>query len=175
MHHVAQPALASPALAGDRAYVAADSLAVAASLAFKLAGLSQRLKPAVMRFTGFGRFATRGQVDFTARLACKGSPGVQAKGNLAMFRWKATEVLKAIDVPVLVLTGTKDIVTLPSASDFIAHTAPRAQLLHVEGAGHMGFMERSKVYNEAIARFAGEIFAGFSLLEAGLSQKPAAA
>ena len=75
-----------------------------------------------------------------------------------MFRWKATEVLRAIDVPLLVLTGTKDIVTLPSASDFIANTAPRAQVLHVEGAGHMGFMEWSNVYNEAIARFADEVF-----------------
>ncbi len=32
----------------------------------------------VMRLTGFGRFATRGQVDLTARLASKGSPAVQA-------------------------------------------------------------------------------------------------
>jgi pimeloyl-ACP methyl ester carboxylesterase len=116
-----------------------------------------------MRLTGFGRFATRGQVDFTARLACKGSPGVQAKGNLAMFRWKATEVLPGIDVPVLVLTGTSDIVTLPSASDVIARAAPRARLIRVEGAGHMGFMERSDVYNAAIGAFADEVFAAFAL------------
>ena len=111
-----------------------------------------------MRLTGFGRFATRGQVDFTARLACKGSPGVQAKGNLAMFRWKATEVLPLIDVPVLVLTGASDIVTLPGASDLIARAAPRARLIRVDGAGHMGFMERSEVYNEAIGVFADEVF-----------------
>ena len=113
----------------------------------------------VMRLTGFGRFATRGQVDFTARLACKGSPGVQAKGNLAMFRWKATEVLPAIQVPMLVLAGTKDIVTLPSASSQITDAAPRARLLKIEGAGHMGFMERADTYNQAIAAFAEETFA----------------
>lgn len=113
----------------------------------------------VMRLTGFGRFATRGQVDFTARLACKGSPGVQAKGNLAMFRWKATEVLPTIHVPVLVLAGTKDIVTLPSASKLIADKAPRARLIQIEGAGHMGFMEQAEAYNEAIAAFADEVFA----------------
>ena len=112
-----------------------------------------------MRLTGFGRYATRGQVDFTARLACKGSPGVQAKGNLAMFRWRATEVLRAIEVPVLVLTGTKDIVTLPSASELIASVAPRARLLRIEGVGHMGFMERADLYNEAIAAFVEEVFA----------------
>ncbi len=112
-----------------------------------------------MRLTGFGKFATRGQVDFTARLACKGSPGVQAKGNLAMFRWKATEVLPAITVPMLVLAGTKDIVTLPSASTLIANAAPRARLSEIEGAGHMGFMERAEAYNQAIAQFADEAFA----------------
>ncbi len=113
----------------------------------------------VMRLTGFGRFATRGQVDFTARLAAKGSPGVQAKGNLAMFRWRATEVLPTVPVPMLVLTGTKDIVTLPSASDLIAQSAKRVRLIKVEGAGHMGFMERSEVYNEAIGAFADDVFA----------------
>jgi pimeloyl-ACP methyl ester carboxylesterase len=113
----------------------------------------------VMRLTGFGRFATRGQVDFTARLACKGSPGVQSKGNLAMFRWSATEVLPAISVPMLVLAGTKDIVTLPSASKFIADTAPGARLVQIDGAGHMGFMERADLYNEAIADFAAKVFA----------------
>jgi pimeloyl-ACP methyl ester carboxylesterase len=110
-----------------------------------------------MRLTGFGRFATRGQVDFTARLACKGSPGIQAKGNLAMFRWRATEVLPRIDVPLLVLVGTKDIVTLPTASALIADVAPQATLFRVQGAGHMGFMERSEAYNEQIAAFADTV------------------
>jgi pimeloyl-ACP methyl ester carboxylesterase len=111
-----------------------------------------------MRLTGFGRFATRGQVDFTARLACKGSPGVQAKGNLAMFRWKATEVLPTISVPILVLTGSKDIVTLPGASRQIEAAAPNVRLIEIEGGGHMGFMERAAAYNDAIAAFAGEVF-----------------
>jgi pimeloyl-ACP methyl ester carboxylesterase len=98
-------------------------------------------------------------VDFTARLAAKGSPGVQAKGNLAMFRWKATEVLPTIDVPLLVLAGTKDIVTLPSASRQISEAAPHARLIEIDGGGHMGFMERAEAYNEAIIDFAEEIFA----------------
>ena len=111
----------------------------------------------VMRLTGFGRFATRGQVDFTARLACKGSPGVQAKGNMAMFRWKATEVAPTIPVPMIVLAGLKDIVTLPSASRTIANAARSGRLIEIEGCGHMGFMERAEAYNEEIARFADAV------------------
>ena len=111
-----------------------------------------------MRLTGFGRYATRGQVDFTARLACKGSPGAQAKGNLAMFRWNATEIAASLPVPLLALAGDKDIVTLPRASETIVERAPRGRLVRVEGAGHMGFMERATPYNEAIAAFAEEAF-----------------
>ena len=107
----------------------------------------------VMRLTGFGRKATRGQVDFTARLACKGSPSVQAKGNLAMFRWNATEVLASIPVPTLLLAGSKDIVTLPQASKTISEAVPRGRLVQVEGGGHMGFMEYAPAYNQEIAAF----------------------
>ena len=110
-----------------------------------------------MRLTGFGRFATRGQVDFTARLACKGSPGVQAKGNMAMLRWKATEVLPTISAPVIVLSGSKDIVTLPSASRTIASAVRDARLVEVEGCGHMGFMEQAAAYDREIARFAEQV------------------
>ena len=110
-----------------------------------------------MRLTGFGRFATRGQVDFTARLACKGSPGVQARGNLAMFRWRNTEALASIDVPVLAISGDRDIVTLPAAGEAIAGAAPHGRFLAVEGCGHMGFMERHDTYDTAIAAFAGPL------------------
>jgi pimeloyl-ACP methyl ester carboxylesterase len=120
-----------------------------------LSGASQ----IAMRLTGFGKHATRQQVDLSARLACKGSPAVQAKGNLAMFRWEITGTLPAIDVPVLVLAGDKDIVTLPRASQTIASWLPRGRLVRLEGAGHMGFMERAGACNDAIARFAAEALA----------------
>lgn len=109
-----------------------------------------------MRLTGFGKYATRQQVDLTARLAAKGSPGVQAKGNLAMFRWGVTETLPTINVPVLVLAGDKDIVTLPRASETIARKLPRSRLVNIEGAGHMGFMEKAPAYNDAIDQFAAD-------------------
>ncbi len=110
-----------------------------------------------MRLTGFGRHATRGQVDLTARLACKGSPGVQAKGNLAMFRWSAEEVLPAVPVPTLVIAGTQDIVTLPQASQTIAGKIPRARLVPLEGGGHMAFMECAEACNQAIAEFVDDV------------------
>ncbi len=111
-----------------------------------------------MRLTGFGKDATRGDVDLAARLAATGSPAVQAKGNLAMFRWAATDTVATIDAPVLAICGTSDIVTLPAASETIVRLAPRARLLSVPGAGHMGFLENAPAYNGAIAAFADEVF-----------------
>ena len=108
---------------------------------------------------GFRPLATRADVDFTARLAAKGSPAVQAKGNLAMFRWAATEVLAAIDVPVLAVCGTSDIVTLPAASETIVRLAPGSPSERA-GAGHMGSLETAPAYNQAIVAFADEVFAG---------------
>lgn len=124
-----------------------------------------------MRLVGFGRYAGRQEVDFTARLAAKGSPAVQAKGNLAMMRWSAEETLPTIDVPVLILAGDKDIVTLPEASETMARHIPDARLVRVEGAGHMGFMERAEVYNAAIADFAE---AAFRRAAPGQAQSPVA-
>ena len=107
-----------------------------------------------MRLVGFGRFATRAQVDLTALLAAKGSPGVQAKGNLAMLHWSVTRSLHAITVPTLVLTGDRDIVTLPSASRTIVAAIPEARLVSVAGCGHMGFLEAHDRYNAEILAFA---------------------
>lgn len=133
--------------------VALSPLAWLSSWQGYLSGSNQ----AAVRLTGFGRYATRGQVDFTARLTCKGSPGVQAKGNMAMFRWRATEVLASVPVPLLVLTGLKDIVTLPEASRTIAHAAPHGTLVEIPGCGHIGLMERADAYNEEISRFAARV------------------
>ena len=107
-----------------------------------------------MRLVGFGRHATRGQVDLTARLSAKGSPAVQAKGNLAMLAWKVTESLPGITVPALVLTGDRDIVTLPEASRTIADAIPDSRLVVIDGCGHMGFMEGADCYNAEIKAFA---------------------
>ncbi len=75
-----------------------------------------------------------------------------------MFRWKAGEVAPAINIPMLVLTGSRDIVTLPAAGQEIVTLAPVARLVEVDCVDHMGFMEYSDVYNRELAAFAGEVF-----------------
>lgn len=83
----------------------------------------------------------------------RNSPAVQARGDLAMFRWDATSALWRLSVPTLVIGGAKDIVTKPSASRTIAAAAPGARLEVIEDANHMSFLDRHEVYNAAIAKF----------------------
>lgn len=80
-----------------------------------------------------------------------------AKGNLAMFRWDATQALPGITPPVLVIGGDKDIITKLQASETITAAVPDGRLQVVEGVNHMGFLERPEIYNEAIAMFAASV------------------
>jgi pimeloyl-ACP methyl ester carboxylesterase len=106
---------------------------------------------------GFGRFVTRSQLEHTTLLATRNSPAVQARGNLAMFRWDATGALEGLKLPVLVIGGEADIVTKPEASQEIAGSTPEGRLQRVEGVNHMGFLERAEVYTEAIEAFADAV------------------
>ena len=110
------------------------------------AHLAQRL--------GYGKFATRSQLEHTALLATRNSPAVQARGNLAMFPWDAAGALARLRVPALVVGGDLDIITRLEASRVLAGESDLATLSVVEGVNHMGPMERADLYNRMIGEFA---------------------
>jgi pimeloyl-ACP methyl ester carboxylesterase len=103
---------------------------------------------------GFGRFVTRSQLEHVTLLATRGPPAIEAKGNLAMLHWDATGALGRFQPPLLVIGGDKDIVTKLEASQAIAAAAPNGRLEVIEGANHLGPMERADLYNSLIADFA---------------------
>jgi pimeloyl-ACP methyl ester carboxylesterase len=111
-----------------------------------------------MRLGGFGTRPTRAQLEQVSLDATRNSPAVQAKGNLAMMHWSATEDLPSIRIPALVFIGGRDLVTRPSAGETIVERLPAARPCRVERAGHMGPQECAEVYNAAISRFADEVF-----------------
>ncbi|WP_329135551.1 alpha/beta hydrolase [Streptomyces sp. NBC_01476] len=59
-------------------------------------------------------------------------------------------------VPGLVLAGTKDLLTPSAHSADIAEKLPEAELIIVEGAGHLVLMERPALVNAALARLIAE-------------------
>ncbi len=63
------------------------------------------------------------------------------------------DVLPTITVPTLVVVGEFDRLTPPSDSEQIAQAIPGAQLVTIDGAGHMANMENPEVFNEALLAF----------------------
>ncbi len=108
---------------------------------------------------GFGPLVTHKQLEHTTLLSIRNPQGPQAKGNLAMFRWDADGALAQLRLPVLLIAGEDDIVTQARASLHIATKTPGANVIVVDKANHMGFLERADVYNPAIAAFAAQQFA----------------
>lgn len=102
---------------------------------------------------GFASHVTRSQLEHTTLLATRNPPAASARGNLAMFRWDADGALQTITVPTLILAGDSDLVTKCEASKTLARATPGGRLEVIRDANHMGFLERSEIYNEQIARF----------------------
>jgi pimeloyl-ACP methyl ester carboxylesterase len=117
---------------------------------------------------GFGPDVTHAQLEQTTRLSVRNSQAAQAKGNLAMFRWDADHALAGLGVPVLAIAGTADIVTKPEASRHIVEGTPGAELMTIDRANHMGFVEQADLYNRAIAAFARRCHAGAPAGDRGL-------
>ncbi|WP_051695105.1 alpha/beta fold hydrolase [Caulobacter sp. UNC358MFTsu5.1] len=102
---------------------------------------------------GFAEHVTHSQLEHTTLLATRNPPAALARGNLAMFDWDADGALQAVTSPILILAGDEDIVTLKSASQVLARATPGGQLLTIDAANHMGFLERHDIYLEKIEAF----------------------
>jgi pimeloyl-ACP methyl ester carboxylesterase len=62
-------------------------------------------------------------------------------------------VLPKITAPTLVVVGEEDIVTPPSASEFLAKHIAGASLVKIPGAGHLSNLEKPEAFNAALGAF----------------------
>jgi pimeloyl-ACP methyl ester carboxylesterase len=115
------------------------------------------LNGSMERSTHTGSFSgdeTRGQLDFVTNFAPLGRPDVLARGMLGMIAYDATNVLERINVPTLVFVGDQDTTTKPEAGEFIARNVPRAELVTLSPARHMGLIEHHERFDRHLAEFA---------------------
>lgn len=110
-----------------------------------------------VELSGFTGKETRGQLEFSSLLSAFGSPGVLAKGTLAMFKLEETDTLRTINIPSLVVTGASDIAVLPQTGVRMKAELPNAELVTLQPAGHMSLMERNEQFAEAVSAFCAEI------------------
>lgn len=103
--------------------------------------------------SGFTGRETRGQLNFSSLIGIKASPGVLARGVLAMFKFDETATLPKISVPTLVVVGKSDIATRPFASEQMSQEVPQAELSVLSPGGHMVLMERNQQFAEVVRTF----------------------
>jgi 3-oxoadipate enol-lactonase len=79
------------------------------------------------------------------------TPTAIAAASLGMAdRPDSVPDLPGIDVPTLVITGTRDRLIPPDVTAGIATGVPGAQLLRIEGAGHLSNLEAPGEFNAAL-------------------------
>ena len=108
--------------------------------------------------TQFGRKETAEQLDFACRFSLYASPSVLARGMFGMLRYDAREVLPSIPIPVFVITGDRDQLTLPEAGATIHETAPKGEIQEFKPTGHLTLLEKSTEMDEAVGAFAAICF-----------------
>ena len=108
--------------------------------------------------SGFAGTETWEELDFVARFQLQASPAVMARGMFGMLRYDATALLKAINVPALVLAGDRDPVCKPEASERMHRDIPGAQLAKLAPAKHMGLIEHHTRFAEIVRTFCSLCF-----------------
>lgn len=83
-------------------------------------------------------------VDFAVRAGSLPEPAVALAALETLRSGDQRSALAAIDVPVLVLHGELDRITLPAAADYLAAHLPAAGLERLPGIGHAPFLSRPR-------------------------------
>lgn len=90
----------------------------------------------------------------TARMAATPVEGIVAALGAMRDRADSTGLLPTLgNLPVLVIVGEEDRLTPPDAARRMVAAIPEAELVVVEGAGHVPPVERPATVNEALQRF----------------------
>jgi pimeloyl-ACP methyl ester carboxylesterase len=106
------------------------------------------------KWGGFAGTETWDQVEFVAKYQLQAPPAVVARGLLELLHYDATETLKRINIPTLVVSGDQDPICRPEASQRIAQDVPTAQLAPLAPAKHLGLIEYHEQFAEIVSKFA---------------------
>lgn len=111
-------------------------------------------------YAAFGPHGSARQIDFAYDMLAE-TPTHTIFDLFRAYRdYDVTDLLPEVTVPVLVVTGTHDRITVPGASQFLADNLPKAQLEVLEGCGHMTMMERHREFNTMLGSFLDDVLTG---------------
>jgi pimeloyl-ACP methyl ester carboxylesterase len=104
-------------------------------------------------FSAFGPHSSAKQIDFTYDMLAD-TPSDTILDLFKAYRgFSVEDRLGDINVPTLIIAGSKDRITMPEASEHMVRTMPKAQLEMLEGCGHMTMLERHEEFNKLVAAF----------------------
>ena len=73
------------------------------------------------------------------------------RANLASRDIDCDDVLRALEIPLLVTHGRADTVVLPAMAEHVLATCPTAEPSWYEGVGHVPFLEEPERFNRELA------------------------
>jgi pimeloyl-ACP methyl ester carboxylesterase len=103
--------------------------------------------------TAFGPGASARQIDFTYDMLAETPADVIFDLVKAYRDFDVRERLGEVTVPVLVIGGTNDRLTICKASEYLAEQLPKAELELLKGCGHMSMLERHRDFNRIVSEF----------------------
>lgn len=136
-----------------------DAIALASPLITSASGLAARLPgptlPAndlafLLARVTFGDHPSPAQVAFIGQMASDVPVRVSAELLLQIVRFNAEDVLGRIRLPTTVVVGDHDLMTPLPQSEDLARRIPGAELVVLEGCGHMLMLERPDDLNRVI-------------------------
>lgn len=91
--------------------------------------------------------------DFVVRRCWETDQSVMAGRLRALESFDVADQLWRVEVPTLVLAGTRDAVVAPARQRALAEAIPGARFATLEGAGHIGFL----THRDEVARHVGRL------------------
>jgi pimeloyl-ACP methyl ester carboxylesterase len=106
--------------------------------------------------TVYGRGPRPSHLDASVRMY-RDTPSATIAASVDLSRADLYHVLPRVDVPALVVAGSRDNVTPAFLSEEMASRIPRAELVVFEDCGHMAPFERHHELNTLIAKFCEQV------------------
>lgn len=106
---------------------------------------------------GFGAEPSPAHVALTRRLLHRTPSVTLAAAMRGLADFENLDLLKRIDVPVLICAGDRDILTPAWIAREMADRIPGAELVVFPGTGHMAMLERYRELNALLKRFLDKV------------------
>jgi pimeloyl-ACP methyl ester carboxylesterase len=140
---------------------AASLVAPGSKLGFRLSGLTipERLKPAQKRLRlgarllAFGEQPSLNMIDTAIRSSGRLPEQVRAQATSALGAHDLLDRMGTIDLPTLVIGGSRDVLIRPSQVLDLANAIRGSELHMLEGAGHLIIWERHEMVDDIVLRF----------------------